>query len=96
MVPSEDGTLHRAMSPITALGHRDLLRPEERVPPTGLPTPNPAASGLQSRDRQGPALLRFRGKPTVGLLSKSPQWTFNFPIMLGSASAHRGLTMAYQ
>ena len=88
----KDSTLHRAMSPITALGHWDLLRPEGRVPPAGLPTSLPAASGLQSRDRPGPALLSFRGKP-AGLLDQSPQSTFYFPVMLGGACAHRGLTM---
>ena len=80
------------MSPITALGHRDLLRPEGRVPPTGLSTPLPAASGFPSRDRPGPTMFSFRGKP-AGLLSQSPQSTFYFPVMLGGASAHRGLTM---
>ena len=54
------------MSPITALGHWDIFfRPEERVPPTGLPTPLPAASGLPSRDWPGPTLLSFRSKPAV-------------------------------
>ena len=44
------------MSPITALGHWDIFfRPEERVPPTGPPTPLPAASGLPSRDQPGPS-----------------------------------------
>ena len=37
----KDGTLHRA---ITALGYWDIFfRPEERVPPTGPPTPLSAA-----------------------------------------------------
>ena len=43
-----------------------IFRPEERVPPTGPPTPLPAASGLLSRDQPGPTLLSFRGKPAVG------------------------------
>jgi hypothetical protein len=49
--------LHRAMSPITALGHFDIIfRPEERVPPNCLPTPVPVASGLPSRTN--PAYLQ--------------------------------------
>jgi hypothetical protein len=48
----KDSTLHRAMSPITALWNWDIVfRPEERVPPTGPPTPLRAASGLPSRDQ---------------------------------------------
>uniref|UniRef100_A0A8C7LHC7 Deleted in lung and esophageal cancer protein 1 Ig-like domain-containing protein n=1 Tax=Oncorhynchus kisutch TaxID=8019 RepID=A0A8C7LHC7_ONCKI len=36
------------------------------VPPTGPPTPLPAASSLLYSDRPGPTLLSFRGKPAVG------------------------------
>ena len=45
----KDGTLHRAMSPITALGNT-FFRPKEIEPPTGPPKQLPAASGLSSRD----------------------------------------------
>ena len=59
----KDSTLHKAMSHITALEHWDIFfRPEERVPPTGPPTPLPATSGLPSRDWPGPTLLSFRSK----------------------------------
>ena len=39
-----------------------FFRPEERVPPTGPPTP----PGLPSRDQPGPTLLSFRSKSVVG------------------------------
>ena len=48
----KDSTLHRAVSPITALGHWDIFfGPEERVLPPGPPTPLPAESGLPSRNQ---------------------------------------------
>ena len=47
----KEGTLHRVMSPITDLGHSNIFRPEEKVPPTGPPTPLPAASDLPLRDQ---------------------------------------------
>ena len=64
----KDSNLHRAVSPITALGNWDIyfFRSEERVPPTGgPPTPLPAASGLPSRNWPVPTLLSFRSKPAV-------------------------------
>jgi hypothetical protein len=58
---------HRAMSPITVLGHWDLFfRLKERVPPTGPPTLLPAASGLPSQDQPGLTLLCISSKPAVG------------------------------
>ena len=61
----KDSTLHRTMSPITALGNI-IFGAEERVPPTGPTTPLPAASGLPFRDRPGPTLLSFRSKLAGG------------------------------
>ena len=58
---SKDGPLHRAMSPITALVQWEIyfFRPEKGVPPTGPPTPLPAASGLpfMGPTRNNPAQL---------------------------------------
>ena len=64
----KDSTLHRAMSPITTMGHWDvyIFKPEEGVPPSGSPTPLPVASGLPSRDWSGWTLLSFRSKLAVG------------------------------
>ena len=44
-----------------------FFRLEERVPPTGPPTPLPEASGLPSWDQPGSTLLSFRGMPALGV-----------------------------
>jgi hypothetical protein len=60
----KDSTLHRAMSPITALGHWDIFLDQKSA---SYWTSNTTSSSILS-PIQGPTLLSFRGNLAVGCM----------------------------